>query len=278
VPCLLLLAGCSAVRLAYNQAPHLMYWWLDGYVDFDAEQGDRARDALTDWFAWHRATQLTDYAALLAAAREQILHDVTPTDVCQWADELRKRIETGYEQGVPLLAELVHTLKPQQVQHVERRYRKADEEFRDEFLQATRAEQIEESNKRARSRAELIYGRLDDTQRALLEQGIAESPFDPQRWLVERQLRQREIVETLRTLQSEHADTARIEAALRLFAAHAATSPRPAYREYQQRLFDHNCQLIARLHNSTTNEQRRRGADQLKAWEDDLRALAGQRH
>lgn len=278
MPCLLLLAGCSAVRLAYNQAPHLMYWWLDGYVDFDAEQGDRARDALTDWFAWHRATQLTDYAALLAAAREQILHDVTPTDVCQWADELRKRIETGYEQGVPLLAELVHTLKPQQVQHVERRYRKADEEFRDEFLQATRAEQIEESNKRARSRAELIYGRLDDTQRALLEQGIAESPFDPQRWLVERQLRQREIVETLRTLQSEHADTARIEAALRLFAAHAATSPRPAYREYQQRLFDHNCQLIARLHNSTTNEQRRRGADQLKAWEDDLRALAGQRH
>jgi hypothetical protein len=277
VPCLLLLAGCSAVRLAYNQAPHVMYWWLNGYVDFDAEQGDRARDALAGWFAWHRATQLTDYAALLAAAQQQILHDVTPTDVCQWADELRKRIETGYEQGVPAMAELVRTLKPQQVQRVERRYRTADEEFHDEFLQATRTEQLEESNKRALSRAELIYGPLDDAQRALLEQGIAESPFDPQRWLVERQLRQREIVETLRTLQSEHADTGRTEAALRLFAAHAALSPRPAYREYQQRLFDHNCQLIARLHNSTTREQRRRGADKLKGWEEDLRALAGRR-
>lgn len=272
---LLLLAGCSAVRLAYNQAPHLVYWWFDGYVDFDAEQGERARDALADWFAWHRATQLSDYAGLLATAQQQILHDVTPGQVCQWADELRKRIEVGYEQGVPALAEIVRTLKPRQVQHVEQRYRKADEEFRDEYMQATRAEQLGESNKRAVSRAEMIYGDLNDAQRALLSKGIADSPFDPERWLIERQLRQREIVDTLRALQSESADVARTEAALRVFAAHAARSPRAAYREYQKRLFDYNCRLIARLHNGTTPEQRRRGADRLKGWEEDLRALAG---
>lgn len=272
---LLLLAGCSAVRLAYNQAPHLVYWWFDGYVDFDAEQGERARDALADWFAWHRATQLSDYAGLLATAQQQILHDVTPGQVCQWADELRKRIEVGYEQGVPALAEIVRTLKPRQVQHVEQRYRKADEEFRDEYMQTTRAEQLEESNKRAVSRAEMIYGDLNDAQRALVSKGIADSPFDPERWLIERQLRQREIVDTLRALQSESADVARTEAALRVFAAHAARSPRAAYREYQKRLFDYNCRLIARLHNGTTPEQRRRGADRLKGWEEDLRALAG---
>ena len=252
-----------------------MYWWLNGYVDFDTEQGERARGALADWFAWHRATQLSDYADLLAAAQQQILHDVTPDEVCQWADELRKRIEVGYDHGVPAIAEMVRTLKPRQLQRVERRYRQADEEFRDEFLQADRAERLEESNKRAISRAELIYGELNDAQRVLLTQGIAVSPFDPERWLVERQLRQREIVETLRSLQSQQADTARTEAALRVFAAHAAQSPRPPYREYQQRLFDHNCRLIARLHNSTTPEQRRRGAEKLKGWEEDLRQLAG---
>jgi hypothetical protein len=172
------------------------------------------------------------------------------------------------------MAEMVRTLKPQQLQRVERRYRKADDEFRDEFLQPSRTEQLEESNKRAVSRAEMVYGDLTDAQRALLAQGIAESPFDPERWLTERQLRQREIVETLRSLQTQRADTPRTEAALRLFAAHAARSPRPAYRDYQKRLFDHNCRLIARLHNSTTPEQRRRGVERLKGWEDDLRALA----
>lgn len=265
------------MRLAYAQAPHLVYWWLNGYVDFDAVQGDRVRDALADWFAWHRATQLPDYADLLVTAQRQVLHDVTPGEVCQWADELSRRIEAGYEQAVPALADVVRTLKPQQLQRVERRYRQADEEFRKEYLQATRAEQLEESNKRATSRAEMIYGDLNDGQRVLLVQGIEQSPFDAERWLGERQLRQREIVETLRALQSQRADAARTEAALRLFAAHAARSPRQDYRDYQKRLFDYNCQLIARLHNSTTAEQRRRGADKLKGWEEDLRALAGPR-
>jgi len=272
---MLLLAGCSAVRLAYNQAPHLVYWWLDGYVDFDSEQGQRARDALADWFAWHRATQLPDYAGLLATAQRQILHDVTPGEVCQWADELGRRIEVGYEHGVPAIAELVRTLKASQLQHMERRYRKADDEFRDEYLQADRAERLEESNQRARSRAEMIYGRLNDAQLEQLAKGLAASPFDPERWLAERRLREREIINTLRVLQSERADLARTQAALRLFAAHAAHSPRQPYRDYQTRLFDYNCQLIARLHNSTTPEQRRYGADKLKGWEDDLRALAG---
>jgi hypothetical protein len=272
---LLLLAGCSAVRLAYNQAPHLVYWWLDGYVEFDTEQGERAHDALADWFAWHRATQLSDYAGLLATGQQQILHDVTPGEVCQWADELSKRIEVGYEQGVPAMAELVRTLKAPQLQRMERRYRKADEDFRDEYVQADRAERRQESNKRARSRAELIYGRLTDSQLELLAQGIATSPFDPERWLAERRLRQREIVDTLRVLQSEGADSARTQAALRRFVAHAMRSPRQPYRDYQKRLFDYNCELIARLHNSTTPEQRRYGADKLKGWEDDLRARSG---
>jgi hypothetical protein len=272
-----LLAGCSAVRLAYNQAPTLVYWWLDGYFDFDTAQGARAREALADWFRWHRATQLPDYAGLLVAAQQQILHDVTPDQVCRWSDDLRQRIEVGYEHGVPAMAEQVRSLTPEQVRHIERRYRKADDEFRDDFMQATRAAQLEASNKRALSRAEMIYGRLDDAQREVLAEGIAASPFDPQRWLVERQARQREIVDSLRALRGPRADTAQGEVALRRFAVHAAQSPRPAYREYQQRLFAHNCRLIARLHNSTRPEQRRHGADKLKGWEEDLRALAVQR-
>ena len=32
------LAGCSAVRLAYHQAPELAYWVLDDYADFNGAQ------------------------------------------------------------------------------------------------------------------------------------------------------------------------------------------------------------------------------------------------
>ena len=57
-----LLAGCSGLRLTYGQGPLLAYWWLDRQVDFSTEQAPRVREALTDWFAWHRSTQLPDYA------------------------------------------------------------------------------------------------------------------------------------------------------------------------------------------------------------------------
>lgn len=276
--CLLLLAGCSALRLAYGQAPNLMYWWLDGYVDFEGAQRERVRDALAAWFAWHRATQLPDYAALLAGAQRQVLHDITPAAVCRWVEVLRARLEAGYEQGVPALAEMVHTLDERQLQRIERRFRKADDEFRDEYLQPTRADQHAASARRVIARAERVYGELDDAQRALLVQGVADAPFEPQLWLHERQLRQREIVDTLRALRGERAGAARTEAALRLFAAHAAHSPRAPYREYQQRLFDHYCRLIARLHDSTTTAQRRHGAARFAAWEADLRALASERN
>jgi hypothetical protein len=275
---LVLLAGCSAVRLVYNQGQTFAYWWLDGYFDFDLEQGNRAREALSDWFRWHRATQLPDYAALLAQAQRQIQQDITPVEVCRWYDEMRRRLETAYAQGVPALADLLRTLKPEQVRNVEKRYQKADADFRNDYLQATRIEQLEAANKRTVSRAEMVYGRLDDAQRKLIADGIAASPFDARRWLAERQARQREIVDTLRALQGMRADPARTEAALRVFAAHAVLSPRPAYREYQQKLIEYNCALVARLHNTTTAEQRRHGIERLKAWEDDMRALAAQRH
>ena len=34
----ILLAACSSLRLAYNNADTLLYWWLDAYVDFDSGQ------------------------------------------------------------------------------------------------------------------------------------------------------------------------------------------------------------------------------------------------
>ena len=64
-------AGCSALRFGYNQASDLAYWWLDGYVDFNDAQSVLARNAIASWFAWHRGTQLPDYAVLLARARER---------------------------------------------------------------------------------------------------------------------------------------------------------------------------------------------------------------
>ena len=40
-----LLSGCGALRLAYGQAPDLVYWWLDGHADFTDPHGRRIEGA-----------------------------------------------------------------------------------------------------------------------------------------------------------------------------------------------------------------------------------------
>ena len=276
---LLLLGGCSAVRIGYNQAPTLAWWWLDSYMEFDADQAPRVKSALDQWFAWHRRTQLPDYADLLAAAQRQVMQPATPPQVCRWADELRLRLDTAFAQGVPMAAELLLMLKPAQLAHLQERYRQSNREFADDYLQPP-DERLKASVKRAIDRAEMLYGRLDARQRQLVAAGVAASPFDAQLWFAERQAVQAETLQTLSRLTAggpARADRDSNLAGLQALAARVQRAPPGPYRDYQRRLTDYNCAFVAQLHNSTTPAQRQAARDKLKDWEEDLRALAVQK-
>jgi hypothetical protein len=277
--CSVLLAGCSVVRVVYDQAPTLVWWWLDGYMDFNAEQAPRVKVAVNQWFEWHRKTQLPDYARLLAVAQEQVLRPATPEQVCRWNDELRARLATAIAYGVPLAADLLSGLTAEQLAHLQRKYQKSNQGFQEEFLQAKADERLKAAVRRTLDRAEMLYGRLDDRQRQLLSEGVAASPFDPALWLAERQALQSETLKTLKQLMASaptpaerQADLARLEA----LSARLLRTPSGPYRAYQQRLTEYNCVLLAQFHNSTTPAQRQLARGKLKGWEDDLRALSTQ--
>lgn len=270
-----LLAGCSALRLGYNQAPEFGYWWLDGYVGFNEAQAPAAREALADWFAWHRRTQLADYAALLERARSEVVADTTPAQTCRWVAEVGERVDRAVDRALPSAAEIARTFTPQQMQSLARRHAKRNAEYREEFLQPDPKRRLQASVDRAVERFERVYGRLDAAQRALVAREVAASPFDAERWMAERERRQRELVQALTRLQAERAGAAQVQAALRSFVQSQQRSTDPAYRDYQQRLLEFNCAFAARVHNAATPAQREEAANRLKGWEGDARALAG---
>ncbi len=278
--CTLALSGCSAVRVGYNQAPTLAWWWLDGYMDFDAEQSPLVKAALGQWFAWHRSTQLLDYAELLAAAQVQVLQPATPAQLCRWNADLRERIDRSLQHAVPLAAQLLPRIGPAQLSHLDKRYKKSNLEFQEDFLQVQLDERLDASVKRLVDRAEMLYGRLDERQRQLIIKGVAASPFDPATWYAERQAIQVDVLLTLSRLSAggpARADRESNLAGLRALAQRALHPPAGPYRAYQQRLIEYNCAFAAQVHNSTTPAQRQAARDKLKDWEDDLRALAAQR-
>lgn len=271
---LMLLTGCSTLRLAYDNGPLLAWWWVDGYADFTGAEAARVKDGIRQWFAWHRKAQLPGYADTLSAVRNSYAQSVTPAQVCQtWADG-RKRLEPALEQALQLAATWTPGLTDEQFRHLERKYADNLDEMRRDFLQADPAARQEAALARTRKRVEEFYGRLDEPQLQVIVAGLKASPFDPEAWLAERQRRQQDTLQTLRVLRAERAGPDASVAALRALLARAEYAPGTAYRDYQQRLSDYNCAFAARLHNAMGPRQLQALQNRLKGWEDDLRALA----
>lgn len=268
------LTGCSALRIVYSQAGELGYWWLDGYVDFDSEQAPRVREAIGRWFAWHRRSELPDYAALLGRAATEVLNDTTPAATCRWFDELRQRADTAVEHALPEAVAIAAGFSNEQLRHLERRQAKNQAEFRDDFVQPDRAERLQRSIERATERAEQLYGRLGERQRERIAQGVEASPFDPERWGAERARRQRDLLRTLQQLQGPAQPPAAATALLRGYWQRVKRSPDESYRRYQEQLEAYNCTLSAQVHNLTTPEQRLEAQRKLRGWESDLRRLS----
>lgn len=270
---LTLLSACSALRLGYSQAPELAYWWFDGYADFNRAQSPKVREALNDWFKWNRSTQLPDYAALLAKAEVQLASNVTPAQACQWFDDVNSRLDVALERALPSLADIVLTATPAQLQHLEKRFAKNNQELLSDYAQPNADDRLKAAVKRSVERAESLYGKLDGAQRERVTAAVINSPFDVELWADERKARQQDLLQTVRRLVGEKASGEQAQSAVRVLVERTRRSPRDAYLGYQQRLTQYNCAVASQTHNFTTPAQRKFAAQKLKGWEGDLRAL-----
>jgi hypothetical protein len=269
-----LLTSCSAIKIAYSQAPDLTYWWLDGYFDFNEQQTPKVRDELTKLFAWHRASELPKTAELLAQAGRLMPGDINATQACLLYGQVRGLIDHVSDQALPALAELAPTITPEQIDHLKRKYAKTNEEYTRDYILGKPQDRQEKSLKRSIDRSESLYGRLEEAQITVIKRLVSESAFDAAVSLKERTRRQQELIERLNTLASSKASTAAAQQSLREYIARTWTSPNPAYRTYVEKLTQQSCQGFASIHNSTTPIQRAKAVQVIKGYEQDVRILA----
>lgn len=269
---LLVLGGCSTTRLGYEQAPRLLTWWLDGYLDLGSAQTAQVRQQLQGVHDWHRRQELPAYVALLRQMQALGAAPVSAPQVCALVEPLRAAAQRLAVQTGPLAASLLPTLTPAQQQHLAAQLDKRDREWREEWLDGTPAERLERRLKKARERAEDFYGRLSDAQRNLLRQRLAESTLDIELSWRERQRRQQDLLALVR----EHAGSSRashVQAEWLAWWQRSLDSPDAAYRAQLARLQTEACENLAELHNLATPSQRQRLVAKVQGYEVDLRAL-----
>lgn len=268
------LAACSSVRLAYNNLPTLSYWWLDGYVDFDGAQTPRVREDLAQLLEWHRRTELPKVAGLLQKAETLAPGDVTSAQACELGDEIRARLLAVAERAEEAGTELALSLGDAQLQQLERKYAKVNEDYRKEWLALSPAELLDKRYDQFLARNEDFYGALDAAQRELLRGQVATSVFSAQSVDATRRARQREALALLRGFRAEPTSPVTARAALRAYVRRIADPPPGPMRDYQQEVLQEGCRNVAALHNRTTPAQRERAVRALRAYERDVLQLA----
>lgn len=275
------LGGCSAIKVVYNQAPDLVYLYIDRYFDFSAEQKHEVKAELTRLQSWHRKTQLASYIETLKKLQPQMSADFSAAQACETVTDVRAKLLTVVTHVEPAAARVALGFNDAQFDQMEKKFARDNAKFRDEYLDASAAKMRSKRLKDARERAEKLYGRLGERQLAVLGQTISQSHFDAKIAYTERLRRQGAMLQTLRGLAdappgSGSATQQRAVEAMHGLLQQPFVSNDPAYRRYLEAQTQEACKGFADLHNVTTPEQRQHAVKTLKQYEEDFRLLAAQ--
>lgn len=273
---LLLLGGCSVVRLGYEQLPLLLQTWVDRQVDLSDTQAAAVRRAADELLDWHRREQLPLVADWLAQLQSRALRDTDEAQLCRDAQWIRDRVSAINSRLLAPATDLAMSISPPQVARLQSSQQRSTVSWREEWLDGNARERLQRRTDRTIERAERVYGRLSTAQRTLIADWLANDGFDAAAWGAERRRREDDMTQTLHRLATTRPGPAQSRLAIAALLDRWQTSPDLAWRATSERHLRNGCILSARLHNSTSPEQRERAIRTLRGWESDLRALAGQ--
>ena len=273
----LALQACSTVKLAYNQAPRLAYLYLSGFIDFTDSQAAQVKAELSSFQAWHRQSQLPAYIELLQKVQQKIPQNLTANQACDVFDQVRQKVLRMSDQAAPAATRVVATLSPNQLELMTRKFAKNNANWREDFLEGSVSALAQKRQKRAVKRSEMLYGSINESQRALIAQQLQTSSFKASQNDAERQRRQKDTLQTLTKIISHPTQPEASLADMRGLLARTVSSPDKAYRDYAEQLTQDNCSNFAELHNTTTPEQRQKAVRVLAAYEQDFKTLLTQK-
>ena len=273
----LALTGCSTVKLGYNNAPEISYWWLDSYFDFNSNQSSKLRRDLNTVQAWHRQNELPLYVKTLEKTLRLATGKVTPEQVCDLYADVKPRFQTLIDQTEPVMVSMVPTLQPEQIAHLARQLEKRSDKWREEWLDGSLIERRERRVKQLADRTEMLYGRLEEAQLSMLRAQVAESSFDAAVSYRESQRRYRDTLQTFQKIQTDKTNGAQTKSEIRGLLERSMQSPDAAYRTLMEKITQENCKAFATLHNSTTSAQRQKAKSVLESYAADALTLMLQR-
>jgi hypothetical protein len=173
----LALAGCSGVRMVYDNVDTFIRWRLLQFLDVHGEQADELDESIGRFLRWHRAQALPKYARDADEAARRLSRGLSPEDIVWGYDASVAHARESLRVAVDQLAPLLDRLSPEQLRHMEQRIAEENRKFARENLRGGERERRERRAQRIVERLEEWVGGLSKAQVERVRQYSARAPL-----------------------------------------------------------------------------------------------------
>lgn len=268
--CLATLGGCAMVQLGYNHLDTWAAYRANEYFDLDAEQKQEFRARFERLHEWHRREQLREYAAFLTETRSRIQKQPRREDVIWIAEGLKARYRVIARRMNPDAAALLATLKPEQLDALQRKWDDDNRRFiRERRIKAGLEERDRGRAERSIDEIRKWVGNLAPEQERRITALSDAMPSISEPRLQERMRRQREFLKLLES--KTHRDFApRLE---RFLVGWESARP-PEYERALTAWWDRRIDYFVTVYQILTPQQRATLDGRLQDYVEDFIKLA----
>ncbi len=269
----LFLGGCSVLQSLFENSPQLLFWWIDGFVDFDGAQTPKVKAALNALQAQVRQKELPFLLEQVKTFEAVAQGDLSPDLTCQALPSLFSRVPPLLHALTPALTEILPTLSETQIKHIRKRFEDKNKEWSEEWIKPQANKVLDQQMDKGIEQAQDLYGKLSSEQKQLIRASAKASGYNAQTSLAIRLEHQSLTLSTLnqiRETREKPLTQDEVEELLQSWAQKLMHSSNPEFRTYQDNRASFNCLAVSQFHASTSAEQRLNALKQLKRYEKDL--------
>jgi hypothetical protein len=240
------------MTIAYNNAPPVLTWMLDDYIELSEAQKSWVRERLARTIAWHRAHELPEYRRFFAALSSQIDDNVSLEEARNAQRDIRAYYHRLLEHMLPDMAQLLVQLDAEQIAQVERKFAAENRKIVKESLEGTPEERRALRATRYVKNLQEWTGRLTAAQRELIAARASAIPEYLDERMGERRYRQNALLELARAKPSRE----QAMAGLQRLLINTDSWRRPEYREKMRERDEQLFELISALSATLSAGQR----------------------
>ena len=265
---LVLAAGCSTARVAYDHADIYLKWKASSYLALDEADAAELGRRVDEFLAWHRARALPQYAAIAEEAGRRLARGLSQDDLVWGYDAAMAQARESARAAAERIAPLLDRLTSAQVAYLERQLAEDNRSFAHEYLRGSESE-------RRRRRVERNVERLEDWVGELSESQFERVARYSERAPLLEELRDRD----RKRLQARFLAIVRAGAARERLPDAAARGVdgrdrEPAYAAAYEAARSEYFAMLLDVERSLSAEQRERAQRALGRWARDFRTLA----